>query len=70
MKYRILKSFMGSQDGRFAKQFEAGSEAELSDYLVSAVDPSWIAPCGGMQIENKAVITEGKQRGRPPKVKA
>lgn len=64
MIYRIVKSFKGSQDGRFCDSFEAGTEADLSDYLVSAVDKSWIAP----MIENKAIATEGRGRGRPPKV--
>jgi hypothetical protein len=65
MIYRILKSFKGSQDGRFCDSFEAGTDADLSDYLVDAVDKSWIA----LVIENKAITTEGRGRGRPPKVK-
>ena len=35
--YRILVDFMGSQDGRFAEQFKAGTQADLSDYLVSCL---------------------------------
>lgn len=36
-RYRILVDFMGSQDGRFAEAFKAGTEADLSDYLVSCL---------------------------------
>ena len=36
-RYRILVDFMGSQDGRFAEQFKAGTQADLSDYLVSCL---------------------------------
>ena len=35
--YRILVDVMGSQDGRFAEQFKAGTQADLSDYLVSCL---------------------------------
>lgn len=35
--YHILKDFKGSQDGRFAEDFTAGTEADLSDYLVSCL---------------------------------
>lgn len=36
-RYHILKDFKGSQDGRFAEAFKAGTEADLSDYLVSCL---------------------------------
>jgi hypothetical protein len=42
MRYAILKDFKGSQTGSTAEDFIAGTEAELSDYLVSCVDPAWI----------------------------
>ena len=61
MRYRILKSFAGSQDGTTAEDFEAGTEAELSDYLAGCVHASWVEPVA-VEIDNKAVITEGKQR--------
>ncbi len=41
MLCKILKSFPGSQDGSTVQQFIAGTEAELSDYLMSAAEPSW-----------------------------
>lgn len=63
MLCKILKSFPGSQDGRFVEEFTEGTEADLSDYLMSAADPSWFE-VAGEQIENKAVITEGKQTGK------
>ncbi len=37
MKYDILKDFKGSQDGRFTEQFTAGTQADLSEYLVSCL---------------------------------
>ena len=40
--YKILKTFPGSQDGVKTETFEEGSECELSDYLVSCVDPEFI----------------------------
>lgn len=40
-RYLILKDFKGSQDGRFAEDFKAGTEADLSDYLAAAIDPAW-----------------------------
>lgn len=51
-RYRILEDFMGSQDGRFAEPFKAGTEADLSDYLVSClpagriqrIDPPAVSP--------------------------
>jgi hypothetical protein len=36
-RYHILKDFKGSQDGRFTEAFQAGTEADLSDYLVSCL---------------------------------
>lgn len=56
----ILESFKGSQDGRFATQFNKGDVAELSDYLMEC------APKGSFQRidaaappmpENKATVT-------------
>lgn len=44
MRYRILKTFKGSQDGRFTEEFEEGTEADLSDYLVSCIPAEWVAP--------------------------
>ena len=35
MLYDIIKSFPGSQDGRFTETFEAGTQRELSDYLAA-----------------------------------
>lgn len=41
MKYDILKDFKGSQDGRFAEDFKAGTQRDLSAYLAAAIDPAW-----------------------------
>lgn len=43
-RYRILKDFNGSQDGRFTEAFKAGTEADLSDYLVSCLPADSIQP--------------------------
>lgn len=62
MKYEILKDFKGSQDGRYAEQFTAGTEAELSDYLAAIVVPDGWARLAGepVVIQNKAVVSDGK----------
>jgi len=64
MKYKIMKSFKGSQDGRFAEDFTAGTECELSDYLVSCVPADWIEPAdkATIEIDNKAIITDTPKR--------
>lgn len=62
MLYDIIKDFKGSQDGRFAEQFVAGTQAELSDYLVSCIPGDWARPAGSgaqAQISNKAVASDG-----------
>ncbi len=64
MLHDILKDFKGSQDGRFAEQFKAGTQADLSPYLAGIVVPEgWAraveAGAGGGGIENKAVISDG-----------
>lgn len=56
----ILKSFKGSQDGRFATQFTEGEVAELSEYLMGCAEPSAferIDQPATTVVENKAVIT-------------
>ena len=76
MLYDILKDFKGSQDGRYCESFEAGTQAELSDYLAEMVVPLGQArPVNVKKIEvesspepeidNKAVITN--PRGRKAK---
>lgn len=60
MKYEILKDFPGSQDGTKSEWFYAGTVVDLSDYLVSCVDPAWIKP--SLEVDNKAIITDGRRR--------
>jgi hypothetical protein len=60
MLYEILKDFQGSQDGTHSEWFYAGTRRELSGYLVSCVDPSWIKRV--VEIDNKAIETDGKRR--------
>lgn len=70
-KHEILKTFDGSQDGRFTEQFVAGTTVELSDYLADMVVPvGWASPVGKVvEVENKAIITDAPRRGRPLKIK-
>jgi len=63
MKYKILKTFNGSQDGRFTETFEAGTEAEISDYLAQCAPKGSIEPIKEQPvIENKAVTSTGRGR--------
>lgn len=59
--YRILKDFIGSQDGRFSEQFKAGTVADLSEYLAAAIDPSWARPA------NAPEPPPSERRGKPTK---
>lgn len=64
MLYDILKDFNGSQDGRITESFIAGTQRELSDYLVSCIPSDWARPAGRpVVIENKAIIEDGHQSG-------
>lgn len=66
MLYEILKDFPGSQDGRHTEQFVAGTQRELSDYLVSCIDPAWVREVKPkVEIENKAVVSDGSSRPEP-----
>jgi len=65
MRYKILKDFKGSPDGSTVLEFKSGQEADLNDYLYSVIDKSWVTPVSAspaVEIDNKAVITEGKTR--------
>jgi len=67
--YDILKDFKGSQDGRFAEDFVAGTQRDISDYLAPHCPPGSIRKL--VELDNKAVITDGApRRGRPPKREA
>lgn len=60
MLYDILKDFPGSQDGRTTEQFTAGTQRELSDYLAAIVVPAgWARPVKTVEIENKAIVSDG-----------
>jgi hypothetical protein len=76
MLYEILKDFPGSQDGRFAENFKAGTVVELSDYLAAIVVPegwaviadvAYQAPLPGTEIDNKAVVSDGNRPKRTRK---
>ncbi len=65
MLFDILKTFKGSPDGRFAVDYIAGTQAELSDTLAPvAVKEGWARPVGApASIENKAIVEDGRQTG-------
>ena len=51
MEYLIIKDFKGSQDGRFAEDFRAGTTRDLSAYLAAAIDPAWARAVVGKPAE-------------------
>jgi hypothetical protein len=59
MMFKILRDFTGSQDGVTTEQFKAGTEVEISEHLAPHIR-EWAVPV--VEIENKAVITDGAQR--------
>jgi len=58
MRYEILKSFFGSQDGRTSELFEAGNVCEISHYLAQCAPQGSIRPEKFIEIQNKAIISE------------
>lgn len=64
MKYRILQSFAGSPDGRFAVQYTAGqTDVELTDSLaVVALSEGWAEPMG--KNSDETISTQRRARGR------
>lgn len=66
MLYDILKDFKGSQDGRFSEDFKAGTQRELSDYLVSCIPADWARRSPAPKVSspeaalsNKAITSDG-----------
>ena len=62
MLHEILKDFPGSQDGTKTEQFKKGTQVELSDYLAACIPADWARPVKTVEIENKAIITDGTVR--------
>lgn len=61
---KILKTFKGSQDGRYAETFEAGTEAELSEYLMNC------APKGSFElVKAEKPVVGTKNKGNAPENK-
>lgn len=58
MRYKILKTFKGSQDGRFSETFEQGAEYELSDYLISCIPADWVKKFEIETLEDKGPALE------------
>jgi hypothetical protein len=59
MIYEILKDFKGSQNGTITEDFVAGTQRELSPYLVSCIPAGWAKE---IVVENKAIVTDGARR--------
>jgi hypothetical protein len=62
MLHDILQDFPGSQDGTKTEQFKKGTQVELSDYLAACIPADWARPVKTVEIENKAIITDGTVR--------
>ena len=64
MRYKILKDFPGSQDGRFTEQFRQGTVVELSAYLVSCIPAAWIEAVGDDHVSavNEPAVKTRKAR--------
>jgi hypothetical protein len=72
MLCKILKDFSGAQDGVLVTHFSAGTIAEVSEYLFSCIDKSWVQVVEpvvvpvvdvlGVEIKNKAIVSDGKAR--------
>jgi len=58
----ILKSFKGSQDGRFATQFTEGEVADLSEYLMGCAEADSFKRIDQPVVENKATITNTSRK--------
>lgn len=71
-QYEILRDFKGSQDGRFSDEFKAGTVAELSDYLAGIVVPDGWARLAVIEIDNKAITSDGDKprRAKTKEIKA
>jgi hypothetical protein len=69
MLYDILKDFPGSQDGRFAEQFTAGTQRELSDYLAAIAVPNGWARAVDAPVKIEAVAENVKIATVPMKRK-
>lgn len=60
MKVKVLKDFKGSPDGRYAVQYYAGEEVELSDSLAEvALAEGW-----AKQIAETAAPEDKKKTGK------
>lgn len=66
MRYRILKDFKGSPDGRYAVQYHAGEEVELTDSLAEvALAEGWAKP-----VEEAPAQKDKKKTGNGAKASA
>jgi hypothetical protein len=61
MMYEILKDFKGSQTGTITEDFVAGTQRELTPYLVSCIPAGWAK---AIVVENKAIVTDGVRRAK------
>lgn len=69
MKHKILKTFRGSQDGRYTETFTKGEERYLTDYLAGIVVPEGWAKPVRVDVDNKAIVTDGRRKTTSRKTK-
>jgi len=63
MLYLVLQDFDGSVDSRPDDKYVAGTQVKLTEYLAHhAVKHGFVKPVETVTIDNKAVITDGKER--------
>lgn len=63
MRCKILKTFSGSQDGRFTEVFTEGTEADLSAYLIDCIPADWIAAADESVQDEPAPVRGRKAKG-------
>lgn len=63
MEHKILKTFKGSQDGRFTELFEAKTTRDLSESLAAiAVKEGWAKPVETKKPKETAPSSEEKRQ--------
>lgn len=63
MRCKILKTFSGSQDGRFTEVFTEGTETDLSAYLIGCIPADWIAAVDEVAHDEPAPARGRKAKG-------
>jgi hypothetical protein len=61
VKFRILRNFVGSQDGLTLTEFEAGQVCEISEHLAPHVS-AWAVPVGPLPLQTQRADAQSAQR--------